>query len=664
MTNAGARFLRADLHIHTFPDSDTEPRFPLANYLNEAVNNEIAVLGVTDHNVTRNARAAVEAAQGMALLVLPGIEITTHQGHLLAFFSPDALDVLEEFASRGNLRFTEDPRDKSIRSPRSILDLVGDIHERGGLAIPAHVDLADGICGALSRTELVELLSHPGLAGLEFGRSDALATWFTESDSDDARRDAWLTRRTNSELRARGLARIMSSDAHAPGVVGRDRASRTLTRLRLDDPNYEAVRNALLFNPRGRCKAEALLPLNYPWILGAKFEGGFLDGVEIDLSENLTCFIGGRGSGKSTALIAMRAALGADVSGDDPDDAERMPSVTTLRFIDRLGSERTVVRRIGQTPVEESTGAPISLAVSDLGQDESGRLARGYEDAPEKVLAFLDKFCDLTSELEREAELLAALAENEGEVVRTSTRTDQIEKLDRERQTLEASLDAAQRGRIEEIATWAQALASQMPFLAALETAIRDASTAAAAADRIDLEQLAADNGVDLAHQSIKEFVEGETGLRAQLGELETKISEARKVGSKVIDEASAPALEILEQWKEHHEDLKNRLSAKQKELEAQGLRVEAGEAVRIATRLNTVRTELARLRDMLRQHRDALRDRQARLTELDSVRGAIYEKRRASLRRVVDAANAESDGLRSTPTLSRAVFETSGRDG
>jgi hypothetical protein len=151
--------------------------------------------------------------------------------------------------------------------------------------------------------------------------------------------------------------------------VGLDRASRTLTRLRLDDVNFEAVRNAIAFNPKARCKPEEALPASYPWVQSAEFRGGFLDGVSLEFSPNLTCIIGGRGSGKSTALVAIRAALSADTPGDDPDEAGRMPDETVVRFIDAAGSEREVIRRRGEEAVDPQSGSPIRL--------RSGARARG-----------------------------------------------------------------------------------------------------------------------------------------------------------------------------------------------------------------------------------------------------------------------------------------------
>lgn len=453
--SSGAEFVRVDLHVHTRPDTGGSRATP-DEYIAAALGAGVKVVAVTDHNAVDAVTPMLAAAHGTELTVLPGIEITTHEGHLLGLFAPEALETLSELASRSELRLEPDPRDGSLRSSRSMIDLVREIDRRGGLAIPAHVDAKDGIHQAMTSTALAQLLAHPGLAGLEFAHRDALSEWFTDDDDDAFRREAWRTRQSVKELADRGLARLMSSDAHSPDKVGGDRPSRTLTRLRLDEPTFDAVRNAIKFNPKARCKAEVQLPAAYPRVLAATFEGGFLDGVNIDLSANLSCLVGGRGSGKSTALIAIRAALGADLEGDDdPDDPDRMPDTTTVRFLDRVGSERVAVRRRGESPFEQGTETPIRLELADMGQGASGRLARGYADQPGALRDFLDAFVDLESDLERERDLLQNLDENAATVTRLNQGLSELASRRATVAGLEGTLAAAQNSKVEELAQWA-----------------------------------------------------------------------------------------------------------------------------------------------------------------------------------------------------------------
>lgn len=283
---SGARFVRADLHVHTRPDTGAAIA-TAEQYVQAALDADLAVMAVTDHNSTDATAAVMKAAEGTGLLLLPGVGISTNEGHLLAIFAPDALSTLTSFAAHSNLKMSRDPRDGALRTARSMVDLVGEIAGVGGLAIPAHIDAKDGIQNAMSPRALADLLSSPGLAALEFTDRQALETWFTARDSENGRVEAARARAAVPELRERGLARVMSSDAHSPEKVGGDRPSRTMTRLRLDEPTFDAVRNALVNNPKARCKAEIDLPQAYPRVESASFVGGFLDGVQIDFSPNL-----------------------------------------------------------------------------------------------------------------------------------------------------------------------------------------------------------------------------------------------------------------------------------------------------------------------------------------------------------------------------------------
>jgi len=650
-SNSGAQFIRVDLHVHTFPDDGSAPA-PPSDYLEQAALQSIGVLGITDHNTTSSVREFIRAAEGTGILVLPGIEVTTHQGHLLALFAPDRLDELEAFAAAGNLQLQPDPMDGSLRSSRAMLDLVSEVDRRGGLAIPAHVDVHEGISGRLNSSELVQLISSPGLAGLEFANTESLA-WFTAADDDPARRRAWQAR-IKSGLGKRGLAYLMSSDAHSPAQVGRDRSHRTITRLRLDDMNFTAVRNAILLNPKARCKVEVQLPPNYPRVTRVAFQGGFLDGVDLSLSPNLTCVIGGRGSGKSTALVALRAALGAPTEDEDPDLPGRMPDITTIEFIDELGSARRATRVRGGNPVDDQTGAPVTLPLADLGQDESGRLAGGYTDKPQLLLHFLDQFCDLREHADRETQILNDLAENGRAIVESRPSADQEKLLKDELSKLEGSLVAAEQGKLESLVRLAVLLTSHGPLLDELEALVARGS-AKPAPVLIDINSLAEQTGAVLNERPALDFVEGSDGLRARLSTLAVKVEELATQFSAAVTEASAPSLDTLAAWRKRHDSWQRQLRQKRTELEAQGLKVQAGELERLAKRREVVRRELAKIQLRKSQHDDARKLRRALLAKLNTERHNRYLRREATLSAIVEAANATTQGLELSVTYQEA---------
>src|SRR5882672_12191572 len=84
----GAQFYRADMHIHSYGGShdvqDTSMT-PQA-IIKAAVADGLAVVAVTDHNEVANIASVVSAAKELPLLVIPGVELSTPEGHLLAYF--------------------------------------------------------------------------------------------------------------------------------------------------------------------------------------------------------------------------------------------------------------------------------------------------------------------------------------------------------------------------------------------------------------------------------------------------------------------------------------------------------------------------------------------------------------------------------------------------
>ncbi len=153
---------RADLHVHTVlsPCAEVEMIPPLI--VQKALEKNIDLIAITDHNTSANVGAVQKAAQGTGLTVLPGMEIQSREDvHLLTLF--ETLEALaawqkEVDASLPDLpnkpdffgeQFVVDETGAFICSePRLLLTSAGftidEIFERvkslGGVAIPAHVE--------------------------------------------------------------------------------------------------------------------------------------------------------------------------------------------------------------------------------------------------------------------------------------------------------------------------------------------------------------------------------------------------------------------------------------------------------------------------------------------------------------------------------------------
>jgi len=156
------RRFRADLHIHTCLSPCGELTIYPRKIVERALDEGLDIIAVSDHNTAENAAAALLAAEGTGLTVLPGIELTSEEEvHILGLFETmdDILPLQEEVFRKlpevptiGS--FVKDQvivnKDDEVTgfSPHCLMaatqldvhEIVELIHQRGGLAIASHID--------------------------------------------------------------------------------------------------------------------------------------------------------------------------------------------------------------------------------------------------------------------------------------------------------------------------------------------------------------------------------------------------------------------------------------------------------------------------------------------------------------------------------------------
>ena len=87
---------RADLHIHTVLSPCADLYMGPKRIIKEALDKKLDIIGITDHNSTRNASVVKKLGEENGLRVLCGVELTTKEEvHCLAFFEKQ--DHLESF---------------------------------------------------------------------------------------------------------------------------------------------------------------------------------------------------------------------------------------------------------------------------------------------------------------------------------------------------------------------------------------------------------------------------------------------------------------------------------------------------------------------------------------------------------------------------------------
>src|SRR5260370_15037691 len=288
--SSGATFFRGDLHIHSYggsydvTDSIATPQAIVATAKAEG----LAFIAVADHNEICNIQLAVSAGAADDLLVIPGVELSTPEGHLLCY--TPTVDALERFFNRLQIADRRTPKCRCQTGALQCLEL---LEAEGGFAILAHVELDGAFESNMPRftPAKLDILCHRALEGIEVTRSDCPIT-YTMSDVDQDRRNTAAQRIERLRLGSQqALARVLNSDAHTIKAIGRNaRLDRRITRYKMGSPSFEGLRLALR-SADTRVRIEDEVPAAVPAIQGVHFKGGFLDGEAINFSPNLTCII-------------------------------------------------------------------------------------------------------------------------------------------------------------------------------------------------------------------------------------------------------------------------------------------------------------------------------------------------------------------------------------
>ena len=87
--------------------------------------------------------------------------------------------------------------------------------------------------------------------------------------------------------------------------------------IKMSGATVEGLRQAFL-DPDSRIRLNTHpVPEKHAELVAIKWEGGFLDGVDVRLNENLNVLVGGRGAGKSTVIESLRYVLDREPLGGD-----------------------------------------------------------------------------------------------------------------------------------------------------------------------------------------------------------------------------------------------------------------------------------------------------------------------------------------------------------
>lgn len=322
----GARWWKFDFHTHTPASSDTGawqtaigtpqelmPETWLLKYMTA----EIDCVAVTDHNsgdwvdklksayanMKLAANAGVPPLGFRELHLFPGVEISVQSGfHLLAIFDPSTTSqTISDLLAKVDYSGTRGNSDDVTREGGA--KVVEKVLAEGGIAIPAHVDGAKGLLQLeagtrkcqLDTTTVKQVLQVRGLLALEW--------------RDPAAKKPMML----DELK-RSYASVVGSDCHS--FQGAAVPGSRYTWIKMAAPSLEGLRLALLdgqgVSVRRSDDGEPFDPLIKPEhfieaieIQDARFMGRRKP-FALAFNPYFNAIIGGRGTGKSTVVHALR----------------------------------------------------------------------------------------------------------------------------------------------------------------------------------------------------------------------------------------------------------------------------------------------------------------------------------------------------------------------
>lgn len=633
----GARFFRADMHVHSYGASHdvSDPSMTPDGIVETAIQHKLEVLSVTDHNEISNVGATIAAAKGRPLLVVPGVELSTPQGHLLAYLP--TLETLEKF--HGRLEIVERGTQTS-RCRNAILDCLDELHGLGGFGILAHVDSPSGFEAENpgGSPHKVDVICHAALLAIELKKADS-ATCYAEGDPDPERAKAGRARIDRLGLGERQfLARVLFSDSHQLKALGHNAAGdKKMTRIKMDSPSFDALRIALE-DSDARIRIEDLVPHTVPQILGVRFHGGFLDGQAIHLSPNLNCVIGGRGTGKSTTFEAL-GCLSETPSDNSVIDSEVWPGELSLFWRDGAGQEHCLQKLTGETVTNLKDGdyGPVSFPMECYGQGETTKLGHRAKTDPLALLNYLDRFVDLNEALSAENAARDRLLELQNKIEEAEQQVAQIPRTERDLATTQQQLQATEKAKAAEVIKLQRKLADEREVRVKIKETW-DAALAVVAARGMtqkveDIRTVADPSTITVGASELQKIIGGAEALAGEASRTYATIEQHANAFSTIVAHE-------LRSWKAKDEEAKRTIETKRQELEAQGVRLDmtfiqklAADEARYKKTLETLNKWKPDLTALKAERAKVLKDRWGARNRVAAIRAAYGKKASETLR-------------------------------
>jgi len=634
----GARFFRADLHIHSYGashDVNDSAATPAA-IVKAAADEGIAIIALADHNEVGNIPAAQAAGAEHGVFVVPGVELSTPEGHLLCY--APTYDAMERFFNRLDIA---DRRTDTCRCQNGMLQCLNLLASEGGFAVIAHIELAGAFESNMPRFSpaKLDILCHPALEGIEVTRADC-PILYTNQDGDADRRGAADQRIKRLGIgSSQHLARVLNSDSHTLNAVGRNaNRDQRVTRYKMEAPSFDGLRLAMR-TADTRVRIEEELPAIVPTAEGVEFQGAFLDGASIRFSPNLTCIIGGRGSGKSTIFESLCLIGGGSTEDVTVIDSDVWPDLLSLFYRDETGQTHTLARSKGSflenldDPATGSTNFPIE----SYRQGATNEISKRVQDDPLALLTFLDQLMMIEAAIEREDEVRQQLAELHPKVADAAARVARIPERERELTLKTAQLKRLKDDKGEEIIKLQQQLEGEKRARLAIERSLAKLTGAVSSAS---ITEITAAIKASITEEVIEVGAPEASAIVTTTTTYEGSVSGSTEALRKLTTEYVAGVRAQIAAWKSKEAQTAGQIETKKQELLKHGIRLDmpfiqklVADEARARENVRILKTWILALEGLRRDYSGLLRRRWAARDEVSKIRTAFAVRSSAALK-------------------------------
>jgi DNA repair ATPase RecN len=641
----GARFFRADLHIHSCVGSHdvTDKTCTPQNIVARAKQEGLDMIAIADHNEITAIDAAHAATQQAGLMLVPAVELSTSEGHLLCYLP--TVDALKKFHARLTIADSGTP---NSRCQEAMLTCLNHLKELGGFALLAHVDGGNGFetNNPGSKPHKKDILCHPALLGMEL-KSAASVVSYSDLDPDAVRKGLGKDRIAKLKLGPQQyLARVLNSDAHTLQAVGRNASNdHKVTRFKMNGLTFESLCLAL-HDCDARVRIEEDIPSDVPRVVGTRLSGGFLDGTCVRFSSNLNCIIGGRGAGKSTMFEGIRCLSGYPGEPAPVVDSDVWPDQVDLLVQDESGQDRAISRGKGGDleNADDIMAEPLPFPIECYRQGETHEISQRAQRDPAALLQYLDRFVDVEDDLRDEQELCDALLKLQGEIEKCDEHIERIPKFEQDLKATKGQIGAIEKNNGKEVITIQRTVAQEKnvrEIIFAQAKAISDAKTG----EDLKTHIAAIKGAVDPATLQVGSIEFGTINTLAATFEkqLQTSGDAIKTQAMKLLTDVQAQ----LQAWYTKAQNLAQQIEAKKKALEAQGVRVDlaffqklANDEARLTKDVNNLKTWVPHRAKLVKERAEVLKARWEMRDCIATKRGAFATKASGALKEALSDLN------------------------